>query len=116
MITSPVGSSACPIRTDYRSFTPQPSSTAKRVKDRFGSERSVANLAGCERTPEFGHFGARALLASPKSMNTGYKNQDLAQWSWIPGPALKGRPGTTGEFFRSLLGRGSPDSGHSPAE
>jgi hypothetical protein len=56
------------------------------------------------------------LLASRKSMNTGYKNQWLGQWSWVPGPALKGRPGTTGEFFRSPLGRGCPDSGHAPAE
>jgi hypothetical protein len=37
-----VASPACPIRTDYRSFRPQPSAAAKPVKGRFGSERSVA--------------------------------------------------------------------------
>ena len=35
-------------------------------------------------------------------MNTG---QALDFSSWIPGSALKGRPGTTAEFFRILLGR-----------
>jgi hypothetical protein len=50
-----------------------------------------------------GHSGAWALPASPESKNTDLRNQWLGLCSWVPGPALKGRPGTTPEFFRTLL-------------
>ena len=36
-------------------------------------------------------------------MNTGLEKQGLDLCSWVPGSALKGRPGMTTEFFRSLL-------------
>jgi DNA gyrase/topoisomerase IV subunit B len=38
-------------------------------------------------------------------MNNSLRSQGLGQFSWVPGSALKGRPGTTAEFFRTLLGR-----------
>jgi len=49
------------------------------------------------------HSGARALPASPESKNTDHRNQWLCRCFWVPGPAPTGRPGTTREFFRSLL-------------
>ena len=45
------------------------------------------------------------MPASPESKNTSLRSQELGQCSWVPGSALKGRPGTTAEFFRILLGR-----------
>jgi hypothetical protein len=36
-------------------------------------------------------------------MNTSLSNQELGRCSWVPGSALKGRPGTTAEFFSILL-------------
>jgi len=41
-------------------------------------------------------------------MNISLINQGLRRCSWVPGSALKGRPGTTAEFFRILLGRSVP--------
>ena|SRR5271156_3778516 len=52
---------------------------------------------------EHRHSGARAAPASPKARNTDQTNQSLGLCSWVPGPALTGRPGTTREFFSSLL-------------
>jgi hypothetical protein len=49
------------------------------------------------------HSGARAMPANPESMNTVSEDQWLGPRSWIPGPALTGRPGMTAEFFRTLL-------------
>ena len=51
------------------------------------------------------HSGARASPASPEPRNTDRRNQRLGLCSWVPGPALTGRPGMTGEFFSILLGR-----------
>jgi hypothetical protein len=45
------------------------------------------------------YSGARALPASPESRNTCFRRQWIGWCSWVPGPALKGRPGTTAEFF-----------------
>jgi hypothetical protein len=45
----------------------------------------------------------RGLAREPETMNTALRNQGLGRCSWVPGSALKGRPGTTAEFFRSLL-------------
>jgi hypothetical protein len=47
--------------------------------------------------------GARALPASLESRNTCFRSQWVGWCSWIPRPVLKGRPGTTAEFFRNLL-------------
>jgi hypothetical protein len=44
------------------------------------------------------HSGARALPASPESRNTDQRNQSLGLCSWVPDPALIGRPGMTREF------------------
>jgi hypothetical protein len=49
------------------------------------------------------HSGARALPENPESRNTDQRNQWLGLCSWIPGPALTGRPGMTREFFSTLL-------------
>ena len=49
------------------------------------------------------HSGAPALPASPESRNTCFRSQWVGRCSWIPGPAPKGCPGTTAEFFRNLL-------------
>jgi hypothetical protein len=59
-------------------------------------------LGAAEETLERRHFGTRALPASPKSMNIGLRNEELGQLSCVPGPALKGRLGTTVEFFCTL--------------
>src|SRR5260370_36040558 len=48
-------------------------------------------------------FRGAALPAIPESMSTGLRNQRLGRCSWVPGSALKGRPGTTAEFFRIPL-------------
>jgi hypothetical protein len=56
-----------------------------------------------QKMQERRHSGARALAASPKSKNTGQTNQWLGLCSWVPGPALTGRPGTTRDFFSTLL-------------
>ena len=40
-------------------------------------------------------------------MNTSLRNHGLGRCSWVPGSALKGRPGTTAEFFRNLLALGA---------
>jgi hypothetical protein len=49
------------------------------------------------------------LPASPESKNTSLRNQGAwPVFIWVPGSALKGRPGTTAEFFRILLGRSVP--------
>ena len=47
--------------------------------------------------------GARAAPASPETRNTEQRNQLLGLCSWVPGPALTGRPGMTCEFFSTLL-------------
>jgi hypothetical protein len=52
---------------------------------------------------EHRHSGARALPASPESRNTDRRNQCLGLCSWVPDPALTGRPGMTREFFSTLL-------------
>jgi hypothetical protein len=52
---------------------------------------------------ELCHSGARAPPVNPETRNTDQRNQSLGLCSWIPGPALTGRPGMTGEFFRTLL-------------
>jgi hypothetical protein len=44
------------------------------------------------------HSGARALPASPESQYTCARSQLVGRCSWIPGPALKSRPGTTASF------------------
>ena len=51
-----------------------------------------------------GHSGARALHTSPESKNTDLRKQRLGLCSWVPGLTLKGRPGTTAEFFNTLFG------------
>ena len=50
------------------------------------------------------HSGARALPSSPESKNTDQRDQYFGLCSWVPGPALTGRPGMTREFFSTLLG------------
>ena len=72
------------------------------------AEAKAPRLAGCARTLGCRRSGARALPASPESMNISLINQGLGRCSWVPGSALKGRPGTTAEFFRILLGRSVP--------
>jgi len=52
---------------------------------------------------EHRHCGARALPTSPESRNTEQRNQYLGRCSWMPGPALSGRPGMIREFFSILL-------------
>jgi hypothetical protein len=52
------------------------------------------------------HSGARTSSASPESRNPGQRSQWLNLCSWLPGPALTGRPGMTNEFFSTLLGAG----------
>jgi hypothetical protein len=52
---------------------------------------------------ELRHSGARAPPASPETRNTDQRNQLLGLCSWVPGPALTGRPGMTREFFSTLL-------------
>lgn len=51
------------------------------------------------------HSGARTLPASPEPRNTDQRNQQRGLCSWVPGPALMGRPGMTREFFSTLLVR-----------
>jgi hypothetical protein len=71
----------------------------------------IAHLTGCGKLRECRHSGARALPASPESKNTDQTNQLLGLCSWVPGPALTGRPGTTRKFFISLLSAGRHTSG-----
>jgi hypothetical protein len=52
---------------------------------------------------ELRHSGAPAPPASPETRNTDQRNQLLGLCSWVPGPALTGRPGMTREFFSTLL-------------
>jgi hypothetical protein len=52
-----------------------------------------------------GHSGARAFPANLEYNKTDLRKQRFCQCSLIPGPALKGRPGMTAEFFRTLLVR-----------
>src|SRR5690242_9754125 len=59
--------------------------------------------AGCGKTPESSSFRGAGFAREPESMHAGSRNQRLGRCSWVPGSALKGRPGTTAEFFRSLL-------------
>jgi hypothetical protein len=55
-----------------------------------------------DRTTKAGHMIALDQTISPKGpCETG------AVHIWVPGPALKGRPGTTVECLRTLLGGGS---------
>jgi ADP-heptose:LPS heptosyltransferase len=71
------------------------------------------------KNSESGHSGARPRAAghggpyrgspaSPESKITDLRNQGLGLCSWVPGLALKGHPGTTPEYFRTLLMRRSP--------
>ena len=63
----------------------------------------LGGLAGCGKMQELCHSGARAPPASPETRNTDQRNQSLGLCSWVPGPALTGRPGMTREFFSILL-------------
>ncbi len=64
---------------------------------------AAVTLAGCGKMQELCHSGARAPPASPETRNTDQRNQSLGLCSWVPGPALTGRPGMTREFFSILL-------------
>src|SRR5215469_12400063 len=45
----------------------------------------------------------RRQVACSESRSTCSRYQWVGRCSWFPGPALKGLPGTIGEFFRNLL-------------
>ncbi len=58
-------------------------------------------LRGCGKMPECRHSGARSQAASPESINTDPRIRWLGLCSWVPDPALTGRPGMTGGFSAS---------------
>ena len=64
---------------------------------------SIRRTSRLRKNAEASSFWAGALPANPEAMNTDLSNQWLGLCSWIPGPALKGRPGMTAELFRTLL-------------
>jgi hypothetical protein len=76
--------------------------TAKFTSDSRTYNLSPLSKTGCGKTLERGHSAAQALPASLESKNTEWRNQGLGLCSWVPGLALKGHPGTTTEFFRTL--------------
>jgi len=47
-------------------------------------------------------------------MNTAPRNQWFGPCSWVPGPALAGRPGMTRKFFSTLLGQWDENFGFEP--
>ena len=67
------------------------------------SHQSADALTGRGKTLECGHSGAQALAVSPEPKNTVQRNQGLGLCAWVPGLALKGHPGRTAEFLRTLL-------------
>jgi hypothetical protein len=90
-----------PIGRTRRRFRPDFLVKCDSIHTRHAARQPI--LAGCGKTAKRRHSGGRAARGSPETMNTASRNQWLGLCSWIPGPALRGRPGMTGEFFRTLL-------------